>query len=42
MSDDDARLTWFDKLMIVACSLALAAIFGTVLLALALIVYWFA
>ncbi len=37
MSTDDARLTWLDKIMIALCSLALAAIFGSVLLIVALI-----
>lgn len=42
MNDDDAELTWLDKCLIAACSLAIAAIFGTVLLVVAVIVYWFA
>jgi hypothetical protein len=42
MSDEDARLTWLDKAMITLLSGALVLIFGTVLFAGALIVFWFA
>jgi hypothetical protein len=37
---DDAYLSWFDKLVIVVCSLALVLTCGTALLLLTLVILW--